>query len=213
MSVEEVYAWVAASQRRVRVLWQMVQPLTAGQIARRVGLALASCSYVLWEFSMNDVASCLNGSSKRNRVYWLTPTGVQCQARLFAAHKVPLPAHDFPSVDWNLYGDMCFRHRSAMIRSLAEPLQPSEARRRARQHNPGLRMSGNNARDVVRSLLRSDLVEPVEVPGQRHRRYVLSDAGRQFRQLLLGADSVTTSYDPTPASDGGRRFPAERVGA
>jgi len=94
------------------------------------------------------------------------------------------------SVDWNLLGWVCYRHRAAILKTLSEPLQPSAIKRRARARDPTLRMSANNVRDVIRLFKQRGIVQPVYLRKKKHPRYELTDVGKTLRQLLGQAESV-----------------------
>lgn len=83
---------------------------------------------------------------------------------------------------------MCFRHRAAILRTMTEPLQPATIRRRACKRDAGLRMSANNARDVMGELRALDIVRPVRVRKKAHLHYELTPKGRAYRDLLLRAE-------------------------
>ena len=75
-------------------------------------------------------------------------------------------AHDCPNLDWQLYGDVCYSHRAAVVRVLTEPMQPAQIKRKALFKDSRIRMSANNVRDVIRLLLAKGIVEPVMVKGE-----------------------------------------------
>jgi predicted DNA-binding transcriptional regulator len=72
-----------------------------------------------------------------------------------------------------------------------EPLQPAAIKRRARRHDPEIRMSANNVRDVIQVFLRRGIVTSVLERGKTHPRYELTETGRQLQQLLLRAETTT----------------------
>jgi DNA-binding HxlR family transcriptional regulator len=65
-------------------------------------------------------------------------------------------------------------------------------KRRAKSLTPGLRMSSNNARDVLTALQVLGVVERVAIPRRQHAHYQLTSAGKMMQQLLLQA------YSPCP---------------
>ena len=81
---------------------------------------------------------------------------------------LPEVKYDFPEIDWSLYGLICFSQRSAVIKALSRPMQPSEIKRMARFHDPNLRMSANNVRDIIRLLLEKGVVRRVVERGKAH---------------------------------------------
>ena len=190
METNEVYHWLIQSQRRREMLKGFNQPLTAKQLARRLGITIDSCSFLFWQLTVYAVVCCLNAKAKTNRLHWLTATGVACQRRLRAAERLPPLDRFFPSVDWNLYGSICFSHRSAVIKALMEPLQPADIKRKAKLQNVNLRMSANNVRDVIRLLLDYGIVRPVWTRKRAHPRYELKEQAKVFRELLLSAERM-----------------------
>lgn len=188
MNLSKVYPWILKSPRRKLVLLNFSQPLTANQMSKRTGLSLDACSYVFWEFTLKKLATCLNNAAQRNRVYWLSRLGLACRRRSFRDQEKEMPAPFVPDVDWDLYGQVCHRHRSAIIKALREPMQPAAVKKRARALDPTLRMSGNNARDVMRLFRQRGLVVPLNEAGRRFPRYELAEMAKQMRELLFGAD-------------------------
>ena len=188
METDKVYHWLIQSHRRKEMLKGFNQPLTAKQLARRLGITIASCSFLFWQLTVYDVVCCLNARARTNRLHWLTKTGVACQKRLRAAERLPPLDHFFPNVDWNLYGSICFSHRSAVIKALMDPLQPADIKRKAKLQNANLRMSANNVRDVIRLLLDYGIVRPVWARKNAHPRYELTEQAMVFRELLLSAE-------------------------
>lgn len=181
----EAYHWLLQGDRRKRVLTQLTQPLTATQLSHRTGLSIDACGHVLWELSVYELVRCLNEPARSSRIYWLTDIGTACQVKLRKLMGLPRVALDFPIVDWHLYGWVCFRHRAAVIKALQGAMQPAAIKRRARVQNPGLRMSANNTRDVVRLLLFKGIVEPVYIRKKAHPRYQLTEVGKKLQTLLV----------------------------
>jgi predicted transcriptional regulator len=179
--------WTAKEENRRRILISMKQPLTAKQISRITRINLDTCSYVLGRFASKGLSVCLNPAARNSRLYWLTDLGRTCQ-------ELNLPeqtekAYGLPSVNWELYGWVCFSHRTAVIRTMTGPMQPSEVKRILRVHRPNIRISANNIRDVMKLLLEKGLVQKVFVRKKAQPRYELTDSGNQFRQLLMQAES------------------------
>ncbi|MCG3132744.1 MAG: hypothetical protein FLDDKLPJ_03610 [Phycisphaerae bacterium] len=195
MNLSKVYPWILKSPRRKLVLLNFSQPLTANQMSKRTGLSLDACSYVFWEFTLKKLSTCLNNAAQRNRVYWLSRLGLVCRRRSFRDQEKEMPTPFVPDVDWDLYGQVCHRHRSAIIKALREPMQPAAAKRRARALDPTLRMSGNNARDVMRWLRKAGLVDAIREPGARFPKYRLLQMGEDIRSFIQEA-----LYNPLSAS-------------
>ena len=165
------------------------QPLTAKQIGRRTDIPTDTCSYVMTKFAAKGLVICLNPKARNSRLYWITGVGRQCRRQLHQDLNLPEKAYDVPSVNWDLYGLVCYTHRAAIIRSMTSPMQPSEVKRVLRIHRANIRISTNNIRDVIKLLLEKGLVQKVFVRKKAHPRYELTDSGNQFRQLLMQAKS------------------------
>ncbi len=154
-----------------------------------------TCSLVLKELAGNGLVTCLNDRARRSRLYWLTQPGKQCQSRLQQERGLGALRNDFPIVDWELYGWVCFTHRAAALTALREPMQPSQIKRVALSHNPELKMSANNVRDVIRLFLESSIVE--RLPGSKkrsHPRYQLTNVGTRLRVMLLRANEGARNH-------------------
>ena len=190
MNHSEAYKWTKQSERRQRILVRLTQPMAAKQLAKNTGLTRDECSHALATLATRALVVCLNADARRNRLYWLTGLGAACQRRLHTESGCPTERSDLPRVDWHLYGSVCHSHRGAVIRALTEPLPPATIKRRARSHNPAIRMSANNVRDVIRVFLKRGIVRPLREMGKAHPRYELTELGSQFRRLLVDAESV-----------------------
>ncbi len=170
----------------------MKQPLTAKQISKRTRIDLDTCSYVLGRFVSKGLSVCLNPNARNSRLYWLTDLGRTCRQRLRRELNLPgqaEKAYDLPSVNWELYGWVCFSHRATVIRTMSRPMQPSEVKRILRVHRPRMKISANNIRDIVKLFLSRGIVQPVKIKKKAHLRYELTDVGNQFRQLLMQAEA------------------------
>lgn len=163
------------------------QPLTALQVASREKVSLDTASYLLRELRCQRLVRCLTPDARQSRVYWLTPAGEVAQEDLRRQAGLSRLTHFVPRIDWELYGCVCFSHRSSVLLVLEEPLQPAAIKRRARLQNPGLRMSANNVRDVIRVLLKRGVVESVRIRGRFHPRYRLTETGGLLQELLRRA--------------------------
>ena len=161
------------------------QPLTGKQIGRRTGIPTDTCSYVVAKLVNRGLLTCLNPEARNSRLYWLTDLGMQCRKRLHHDLTLAYEACDLPSIDWSLYGWICFSHRSIVMKTLTEPMQPSEIKRVIRKKKTGMKISANNIRDVVRLLLEKGIVQKVFARKKAHPRYELTDSGNQFRELLV----------------------------
>ena len=163
------------------------QPMTATQIARQRGLSDERCSYILGELKARRLMWCLNPNARRSRLFWLTRLGRAWQRRLRRLDGMPPLAHDCPDIDWELYGDVCYSHRSAVIKALAQPMQPAQIKRRALARDPHIRISANNVRDVIRFLLARGVVRSLKLKRRAHPVYELTDTGTRLQRLLLQA--------------------------
>lgn len=183
-------SWILASANRHRILVSIFQPMTARQIAGHARLARTQCSHGLSQLSAQKLLCCLTPSANASRLYWLTQTGIECQARVNRNLMLPTVKHEFLELDWEIYGMMCFRHRHAVLRAMRDPMQPVHIKRRALYENPGIRMSANNVRDVLRFLKSKCVVQPVRMKKRRHLHYELTESGKAMRKLLLRAERI-----------------------
>ena len=170
----------------------MKQPLTAKQVSKKTRINLDTCSYILGRFVSKGLNVCLNPDARNSRLYWLTDLGRTCRQRLRQELNLPEQAgkaYDLPSVNWELYGWVCFNHRAAVIRTMTGPMQPSEVKKFLRIHTPKMKISANNIRDIVKLFLSRGIVRPVKIRKKAHLRYELTDVGDQFRQLLMQAEA------------------------
>ncbi|MCH8149671.1 MAG: hypothetical protein IH987_17070 [Planctomycetes bacterium] len=166
----------------------MSQPLTAKQIARMTRIAFDACRDTVRDLAGRGCLVCLNPGARRSRLYWTTPLGDACRSRFCKAAAGQPQGHPVPQVDWNLYGSVCFSHRSVVIMTLAEPMQSAAVKRKARARDPTLRMSANNVRGVMQFLAAHGVVRPVRLGKKAHVRYELTDTGREIQKLLWRAE-------------------------
>ncbi len=183
-----VHEWIKKEESRGKTLIALNQPLTAKQIARKTGIPMDTCSYTIAKFTAKGLVTCLNPEARNSRLYWITELGGRCRKRLHQDRNLSYKEYDLPSVNWPLYGWLCYSHRAAVIRALAEPMQPSEIKRTLRFHRSSIKISANNIRDVVKLLLEKGIVKKVYVRKKAHPRYELTDSGKQFRQLLMQSE-------------------------
>jgi len=167
---------------------KLIQPMTVKQLHHNTVMSLDSGSYILYELEIYGLVKCLNSSARRSRVYWLTKRGTTCQKIIRLQLRLPQLRYDFPTVNWNLYGCVCFSHRSAILKAVVEPMQPSAIKRKARFRNPSLGMSANNVRDVIKLFKSKGIVQAVTLRGQAHPSYELTDLGSKLQVLLLSAE-------------------------
>lgn len=188
MEITECMEWIDRSDRRVRAVEQFTQPLTATQLAGRISMTQSQCSHTLSELELCGLIVCLNPIARASRLYALTALGRACFRILADRHDRPSTSVANSHADWDLYGWVCYRHRAVVIKTLTEPLQPAEIKRRARRTNESLRMSAGNVRDVIRLFLRRGIVRAVREKRRAHARYALTDVGHSLRSLLVSAE-------------------------
>ncbi len=186
MEFDQAYYWLIQSERRKNILVGFNQPLTATHIARRTDINLDSCLHLLWGLTLYGVIFCLNNGTRYNRLHWLTELGKACQRQLRETLALQPLAYCFPNIPWDLFSSVCYSHRSAVIKAIHGPMQAAAIKRKALFHNPQLRMSANNVRDVIQYLLTKGIVARIQIKRRAHPRYELTELGRAFRELLLG---------------------------
>jgi hypothetical protein len=188
MNVTDAYAWFRESERRIRLFLNWDQPMTSSQLARRVGLELDACRKVIRDFAVYRLIRCLNPAARSSRVYYLTRMGGACQKRIFREAGRRRPQPFVPELDWSLYGCLCYRHRRAILKALVRPMSPAKIKRCAQGRDTKLRMSANNARDVIHVFRRRGIVRPVFVGREARPRYELTEIGQVLRELVCRAE-------------------------
>jgi DNA-binding HxlR family transcriptional regulator len=183
-----VYEWIKKQENRKKIILSLGQPLTAKQISRRTRISVDTCSYLLGKCAANGLGICLNPNARNSRLYWATELGVKCQKRLHRELSLPETMYDVPSVNWELYGWVCYNHRAAIIRTLTEAMQPSEMKRRLRNSKPNMKISANNIRDVIKLFLQKRIVQKTFVRKKAHPRYELTELGTKCQGLLSRAE-------------------------
>ena len=164
------------------------QPLISRQISKRTGIPANTCSYLIAQLVDKGLLICLNSVAQNSRLYWLTEAGHQCLQILYQNQNMSYDKPTLPNIDWQLYGWVCFSHRSAVIKILTHPMQPSEIKRLFRLQGTHIRISANNIRDIIRLFVAKGLAHPVKVKKRAHLLYELTDTGIKLRQLLLRAE-------------------------
>ena len=187
MVFNETYYWLIQSGRRKKIIVDFDQPLTTTHIARRAKITLDACLHLIWGMTVYSVIHCLNTDTRHNRLYWLTELGKTCQRKLRRKMGLQPLFHNLPNIPWNLYSSVCYSHRSAVISAMHEPMQAAAIKRIALRQNPKLRMSANNVRDVMKYLLKEGIVRRITIRRRSHPRYELTDLGKLFKGLLVGA--------------------------
>lgn len=164
------------------------QPLTTSQLAKRLGASLDLAGYQLWLLAQQGLVECVNPSARHGRLYYLAVGGHRAQALLRKTSGLPPLSHTLPPLDWDLYGWLCFRHRSAVVKTLDRPLRPAQIKRRARMRDERVRMSAGNVREIIKLLVRRGVARPVERPHEPFPMYELTTEGSACRDLLLRAE-------------------------
>ncbi len=186
-----VYEWIKKEQRRTTVLVALRQPLTAKQLSRKTSIGLDTCSHIVGRLTEQGLTACLNPAARSSRVYGLTDMGRKYREKLCRELGRPEKPElcELSGVDWELYGWLCFSHRSAIVRVLTEPLQPSEIKRKLRNVNSSVKISANNIRDVIRLFLQKGIVRKILARKKAHPRYELTEDGLAFQKLLFLAEA------------------------
>jgi predicted transcriptional regulator len=185
---EETLQWLSQGERRMKVLLLLALPMTARQLSLKTNMPLDSCSYALWELEVYGLVQCLNGAARRSRVFGLTEKGRKCQTEYCKRQNLEVTKPDYPEVDWNLYGWVCYSHRSAVLRAMSGIMQPVEIKRRAKYQNPKIRMSANNVRDIVYMFLEKGIVRKTDIRRKAHPRYELTKMGCIIQRLLCASE-------------------------
>jgi predicted transcriptional regulator len=187
MEHRTVYQPAIESQNDRKILLAFNQPLTAKQVSGKTGIPEDTCGNLMGKFTKNSLITCLNPAAGNSRLYWLTEPGKKCQKDICRKLNLPYAEYSLPNIDWELYGWICFKHRSAVIITLTEPMQPSKIKQILRIQKPNVKISANNVRDVIKWLLANKIVQPVKIRKKTHLRYELTDLGKTFRQLLISS--------------------------
>ena len=187
MENQTVYRPAIESQNDREILLAFNQPLTTKQVAGKTGIPEDICGYLIAKFAKNGLAACLNPIAGNSRLYWLTDLGKKRQKDMCGKLNLPCREYDLPNIDWQLYGWICFNHRSAVIKTLTEPMQPSKIKQILRIQKPNIKISANNIRDIIRLFLTKGIVRPVKIKKKAHLRYELTDLGRTLRHLLINS--------------------------
>jgi len=164
--------------------------MTAKQLNRQTAILKETCSYLLGKFAALQLCVCLNPEAGNSRLYWITDLGREVQVKLQEEMNLPSRDISFHSVNWTLYGWVCYNHRSVVLRALTESMQPSEIRRKIRYRFPSAKISANNVRDIIRLFEKQGIVRKAFVRKKAHPRYELTDLGNQLKQLLIQAESI-----------------------
>ncbi|MBN2642779.1 MAG: hypothetical protein JXR78_14090 [Victivallales bacterium] len=186
---KEVYKWIQKEESRKKILTVLKQPLTARQISKKTGIPAEICSYIVGDFVNRGILICLNPKAQNSRVYGLTESGIQCRKHCIS----DCTEYRSIDIDWSIYGWVCYNHRSTVLRMLAEPMQPTEVRRKIKKKLPQVKISDNNARDVIRLFFEKGIVQKVLVRKKAHPQYELTELGTKLQSLLIKAESPLSS--------------------
>lgn len=185
MQTSKVYKWIQKEESRKKILTVLSLPLTARQISKKTGIPAATCSYTIKGFVDCGVMVCLNPTAQNSRIYGLSESGIQCRK-----HCIPDCSEYYSAdIDGELFGWACYNHRSAVLRMLTEPMQPSKIRQKIKLKQPKIKISANNTRDVIRLFLEKGIVQKVHVRKKAHPLYELTDLGMKLQSLLIKAES------------------------
>ena len=189
MENKTVYPFAIDGPKERKVLLAFNQPLTAKQAAAKIGIPEDTCGYLVGKLAKSGILTCLNPAAGNSRLYRLTDLGKKYQMELFVQSNLPYTEYVLPDIDWQLYGWICFNHRSAVIKTLTTPMQPSKIKQILRIQKPNLKISANNIRDVIRLFLDKKIVRSVKIKNKGHLRYELTDLGRTLRRLLVNSSA------------------------
>ena len=186
MQSNETIFWLQQGEERLRVLMALFQPTTAQQLASRLGKSLRSISEHIRQLRVYRVLTCLNPTAHQSRLYWLTDEGKSCRDLLAGIYNTDIPSA-FPTVDWDVYGDLCFRHRHAVLLALKGRMRPPQVKKSALAHNSRLRMSIDNCREVLYWMRNRGVVKAVRPRAEYFPYYELTGVGRSCQSLLRQA--------------------------
>jgi DNA-binding transcriptional ArsR family regulator len=153
-------------------LTTLQRPRTIRQLSRTLDMSLDASMRLLARLRRRGVVHCLNPQARRSRVY--VRAGAQ------------LPR----DVDWVLYGWVSYSQRRAVLEALDVPRYPAAIKRRARYLHPGIRLSANNVRDIIRLFRERGIVTPLDVSGRAHPSYALTPHGAVLQRLILESEAA-----------------------
>ncbi len=131
MQPEKGRTRISPGPRHEKLLVEFTQPLTTKQLAVRTQMNTGCCNHLIWTMAAQGLISCLNPLARRSRVYWLTARGVEQRERIAPIPTTHLSPADTAEIDWDLYGWICFSHRSAVLKALEKPLNAASIKRAA----------------------------------------------------------------------------------
>lgn len=173
------------------------QPMTAKQLSKHTTLSEKVCSAGLLELLESGLVECLNPRAGRSRLHRVVQAAKLLQKEVREQAGLQALKHDYPKVDWNLYGSVLYSHRLTVLKTLAfllttlkRPFQPAEIKRKARFNDSSVRMSANNVRDVIREMKAMGIVRKAAIQGKWHSGYELTELGWKLEELRSRAESA-----------------------
>lgn len=170
------------------LITELRQPVTIKQWSRMSGIIFEQCRQIFVGARRRMLIRCINPAASRHRLYFFTVPGLKRHRQIRSDQELEPVEFDLPEIDWNLYGQCCYAHRSTVIKTLQRPMQPATARRIAVRNDPKLKMSSGNTRDVIYWLRNHGIVSPVREPKNPYFLYELTVLGEHIRRLLKQAD-------------------------
>ncbi|GFO81548.1 MAG: hypothetical protein A49_11750 [Methyloceanibacter sp.] len=160
--------------------------MTAKQLAKRTELSIDKVSRALATLRQKQLATCLTPTKPRARIHWFTHSGINA-ASILRAEAGLEQLRALSNMDWDLYSDACHSHRTAVLLALEKPMQAAAVKRKARFQNSSLRMSANNARDVLNYFEHMGIVRRVFVRKSMHPHFELTELGDGLRVHLAAS--------------------------
>lgn len=189
MTISKALQWLIQNEAYKDIVMKLAQPVTAKQISTRMQIKLDAARFWLQGLAQRDYLYCLNETARRSRLFWLTSRGLSCQEKLRGLHDLAPLKHQFPLVDWNLYGWTCFSQRSAIMKAAQEKTRPAQIRRRARSQDLNVRMTTVHICRGIKGLVKKGMLRKIE--GKKGRpMYVLTKLGREVQSLHCKADTA-----------------------
>jgi DNA-binding MarR family transcriptional regulator len=187
---EKALKFVERSRRRFRALLQLQMPMTPKQLGIKLGMDGDTVGLILGQLAKAGLVRCLTPDVPSGRLYALTRPGMRMQRELARKLDLPLQAPETPEMDWTLYAWVSFRHRSAILKAMREPMRTSMIKRRAKMMNPHLRMRTGNAREVLKLFLKKGIAEKVYERKKKLPRFALTDRGRALQGAMLRSEAL-----------------------
>ena len=183
MKFEETLSWLTNGQQRVLLCNAITQPITADHLSRKTGVSMDATSSALREMTDYGILHCLNPEFRTSRLYWFTLLGIRCHKKLSKDNGLVPIEYNLPDVDWRLYGWTCYRHRSAVLKVLKMPLRPADIKRFIYRQFPGVNISANNVRDIIKLFEQRGVVQRITIRRKKHPYFVLTEIGEKLQKL------------------------------